>query len=181
VAEVNVVLERKVHEIRIRCLPVGQDNQVQGLQRAWSWSYRMRISFAGSLAVKRVESAASTAKHGARAVFVRLASGVTLRRLKWAAPTSEHRLLIVHAVGVAAFLPNMVVVMGYLGAQLAFESTHKQAHFLPQWSVTVCLNSSAIELRTNGLAGKNFEFSRWVRCVSSVVQKQDIHAVGVEF
>ena len=127
VAEVRVLLESTVQEILIRCLPVGQDNQVQGLQRAWSWSFHKVFNL--------FESAASSAKHGARAVYVRLASGVTLRRFKRAAPLSERRLLAVHAVRLVAFLLNMVVVMGYLGAQLVFESIqHNLAQFLPQWS-----------------------------------------------
>jgi hypothetical protein len=168
VAEVRVLPESTVQEILIRCLPVGQDNQVQGLQRAWSWSSQKVFNL--------FESAASSAKHGARAVCVRLASGVISRRFKRAAPFLERRLLAVPAVGLTAFLSNMVGVVGYLGAQLVFESIQNNlAHFLPQWSRgTVWDNSSAGELSTNGLAGKNSE-------PLCSVQKQDIHAVGVEF
>jgi len=100
VAEVNIMLKSTVQEVLIRCLPVGQDNQVQGLQRAWSWSSQKVFNL--------FESAASSAKHGARAVYVLPASGVILRRFKRAAPTLERRLLGVYAVGLVAFLPNMV-------------------------------------------------------------------------
>ena len=116
VAEVNIMLKSTVQEVLIRCLPVGQDNQVQGLQGPWSWSNIIKVAF------NLGKSAASSAKHGARAVYVLPASGVILRRFKRAAPTSERRLLGVYAIGPVAFLPNMVVVMGYLGAQLVLES-----------------------------------------------------------
>jgi hypothetical protein len=92
VAEVRELLESTVQEVLVRCLPVGQDNQVQGLQRAWSWS--------SPKVVNPVESAASSAKHFARAVYVLPASGVILRRFKRAAPTVERRLLMVSAAGL---------------------------------------------------------------------------------
>jgi len=90
----------------------------------------MRISSARSLSINGIESGASMAILGARAILVALASWVASRGLKRATPSPKHGLLLIRAAGGAAGLGNSMGGTWKFRAQLVLERAHQQAHFL---------------------------------------------------